>query len=204
MNQSGRCVIGFVLIAWALLFGLAFFFFVEGTLSPSEMLTAVWMALDGLPKMLWWILSGAVLVIWALRALAQLARQGLAAGKTSKVEQAHGGRLREVQRLFDRAESSLYCLEETQGLLRSLAIDLIALRWDVSDETARQRLIHGEQDEDSLLRALFVEASDRRSERPPDLPKRNQANLSIILDDIEKKLTVLNAYGDFTQAEGKS
>jgi hypothetical protein len=201
MKRSGRWVLRLVLILWTLLFCLALSHVIETVHSVQAMLTALWVILDSLPQMLWWILGGAVLAIWTLEALVQLARQGLTSAKRRKVEQPPTGRLKEIQSIFDRTESSLYYWDETRALLRSLAIGLVALRQDISDEAAWQRLVRADRNEESSLRELFVEETDGRSERPAGGTMRNQSRSPILLDDIEKALDRLNTYGDFTRLE---
>jgi hypothetical protein len=166
-----------------------------------KVLTALWVILDSLPQMLWWILGGAVLSIWSLATIVRLARQAPASKKMRQVAQVQTGRLTEIQSIFNRTESSWYYWDETSSLLRSLAIGLDALSRDISDEAASKRLMRADGKEESSLPVLLAGQRGAGREGSADRPVMNPSRNPTALDDIEKALVFLETHNDFIRPE---
>jgi hypothetical protein len=193
-----------VLIAWALMICLVVLSISETAHFFATMLMTAYAIMNGLPQALLWVLLGAVMTICALITIARLARQGMAPQKARRAELVSSGRLKKLQSIFNRAESSRYYQQEAWGRLRSLAIQLVALKKDISEEAARQILFRAFKNDDSLPRALNLEGKDRENSFPSGDSAAESAARPRVLDDIEHTLDALSDYGGFSRQESQA
>lgn len=180
--------------AAAAIAGLALFSFHGLGASLVQAIAAGWESVEGLSQALWWLLGGLIPALWALKLLATLARRALNPRKAAAQEKARPGRMRQIQGLLERGPQSRYAQEETSALLRTLAIDLIALRRDVTEEEARQILLSDGADEEAVLRPLLADAPFATHGGPTDAGRDAPATPEAFLEGVERKLDALTAY----------
>jgi len=187
----------------ALFLYFSFPLLVEGIRSLLAILILGGAILQALPQILWWILGGGFLVIWGLGVIVRLASRGLARKKKTKADRPFSGRLRAMHRILSRGGSGWYFQDEVRNLLRSLAMDLIALKLALSEEEAQQRFRKGDWTEDPLLVEYFSEERSWGKERKGVKRWFQKSKPPDFLEMARKALEQLETYGNFPHRKGK-
>ncbi|NWF54902.1 MAG: hypothetical protein HXY45_08935 [Syntrophaceae bacterium] len=155
MKSDRRWLLPLVLILAAGFLYLTFPLWVEGVRSFLVILILGGTILEALPQVVWWMAGLAILVFWGLRMIVRLADRELAGKKESGGNSPFSGRLRVICRTLSRGGAGWYFQDEVRNLLRSLAVDLIALKLAIFEEEAQQRFQKGDWTEDLLLKTYF-------------------------------------------------
>jgi len=157
--------------------------------------------LSALPQMLWWAAGVTVLTFWGLRILINLVTRKSPEPyeKGGQAEdQNYRGRLRVIYQRLLGASSGRYYQEEARNILRSLAVDWIALKLDISEEEARERFLQGNWTEDRTLKAYFFEDPPWGREKQGfwrRFRRFKRKENRTFLEETEKALDRLKSYG---------
>lgn len=118
----------------------------------------------------------------------------------NKVESL-GGRMEAIHKTLTRAESSMYSREEIRNLLRSLVINMIVLKLEISEAEARERLTRGNWTEDPLLKEFFSKRPGLVEEERGRWQWSKKPSTPVFLHEAGNILDRLEAYGDFPKRE---
>jgi uncharacterized membrane protein (DUF485 family) len=156
-----------------------------------------------LPQALLWAMATLLLSIWGSRIIIRVGSEWRPRRKMNKVESL-GGRMEAIHNVFTRAESSKYSQDEVRNLLRSLVLNLIVLKLEISEAEARDRLIQGNWTEDSLLKTFFAKKPDLGEEKHSRWSWSKESSTPAFLDEVRNILDRLESYGDFPNREGRT
>ena len=192
-----------VLILSALFLYPAFPLFVEGIRSLLAVMILGGTILWALPQVLWWAMAGVILALCGLRIIIRLWSRLPAREDMSKMEFSPAGRMGAIQKALVRSGSGKYFREEAKHLLRSLAVDLMVLKLELSEEEVKWRLIQGDWTDDPALKAFFSEEPDREKEKQGRWPWLKRSKPPAFLDEVRNILDRLKAYTDFPEGKGR-
>jgi hypothetical protein len=203
MKPDRRWLLPLSLILVAFFLYFAFPLLVEGVRSLLVILILGGTILRALPQILCWLVGGAFLVFWGLGVIVHLASRELAGKKEARVHSPVSGRLRAIHRTLSRGGSGWYFQDEVRNLLRSRAVDLIALKLDISEDEAQQRFQNGDWTEDPLLKEYFSEEKNRGKEKQGLWPRLKKSGPPDFLEKARTALGRLETYGNFPARKGK-
>jgi hypothetical protein len=203
MKTDRRWLILLTLILAASFLYFSFPLVVEGVHSLIAILILGGAILWALPQILWWILGAAFLVLWGLGVIVHLAGRELAGKKKTKADRPFSGRLRGIHRTLLRGASGRYFQDEVRNLLRARAVDLIALKLDISEEEAQKRFQEGDWTEDPLLQMYFSEEKSWGKEKRSPWPWFKISRPPAFLEKARTALERLEIYGNFPHRKGK-
>lgn len=203
MKLDRRWLILLTLILAASFLYFSFPLVVEGIHSLLAILILGGAILWALPQILWWILGAAFLVLWGLGVIVHLAGRELAGKKKGKVDFNFSGRLRAIHRTLFRGGSGRYFQDEVRNLLRARAVDLIALKLDISEEEAQKRFQEGDWTEDPLLQMYFSGEKSWGKENRGKWPWLQKSKNPAFLEKARTSLERLEIYGNFPDRKGK-
>ena len=192
-----------VFILSALFLYLAFPLLIEGIHSLLAAMVLGGTVLWALPQVLWWAMAGVLLALWGLGTMIRLWSGRTSRKNMTKMESFPAGRMEAIQKTLVRAGSGRYFREEARNLLRSLAVDLTALKLDLSEEEASQRFIRGDWTDDPELKVFFSIDPDRGKEKQCLWPWSNKSRPPVFLGEVQNILDRLKAYGNFPGGKGK-
>ena len=154
-----------------------------------------------LPQMLWWGAGMTILIFWGLQVLINLGI-GRLPSSHKKEGQSYDhdfhGRFRAIQQRLLRASSRRYYQDEVKNILRSLAIDLISLKLDISEQEAKERFRQGDWTQDQALKDYFFEEPAWEKEREGLWRRFKRAKAPAFLEKTQKALDRLKSYGNFS------
>jgi len=196
------------LLPLTLILGASFLYFsfpllVEGTRSLLTILILGGTILSALPQVVWWAMGGAFLVFWGLEVIVHLASRELAGKKKARVNSPFSGRLRTIHRTLSRGGSGRYFHDEMRNLLRSRAVDLIALKLDISEKEALQRFQKGDWTKDPLLKTYFSEEKNWGKDKQGLWLGFKKSKAPDFLEKARTALERLETYGNFPDRKGK-
>jgi len=203
MKTDRRWLILPTLILAASFLYFSFPLVVEGIHSLIAILILGGAILWALPQILWWILGTAFLVLWSLGVIVHLAGRELAGKMKTKSDRPFSGRLRAIHRTLSRGGSGRYFQDEVRNLLRARAVDLIALKLDISEEEAQKRFHEGDWTEDPLMKTYFSEANNWGKENRGKWRWLQKSKNPDFLQNAQSALERLEIYGNFPHRKGK-
>jgi hypothetical protein len=113
-----------------------------------------------MPQIVWWFIGVAIMIVWGLHLLLRLGKNALPSiPDPLRLLRTHG-RLSELKSCLYEANSETYSQDKVRQLLSSLAIDLISLRLDISEEEARNLYFRADWTEDEILKSYFYRERD--------------------------------------------
>lgn len=112
------------------------------------------------PQIIWWFIGVMLMIVWGGHLLFRLGKSALPSERVPLPLLRSSGRLNEIRRSLSEADAGMYSQDKVRQLLSSLAIDLISLRLDLSEEEARKVYFLGEWTEDEKIRAYFDKQRD--------------------------------------------
>jgi hypothetical protein len=151
--------------------------------------------------MLWWGVGVTILVFWGLRVFMNLEISTLSKSRKREgqpYDHDYHGRFRVIRQRLLGASSRRYSRDEVRNILRSLAIDLITLKLDISEEEARQRFRQGGWTEDRALRAYFFAEPDRGKEKQGLWRRFKRTKYPAFLEETQEALDRLKSYNNFS------
>lgn len=122
-----------------------------------------------IPQLVWWLTGGAILSFWGLHLLAQLRKNMFPKVPRPKPSRLFQGRLSELRKSLYEADLGTYFQDKVRKRLSTLAMDLISLRLDVSEEEARKYYFNGDWTEDEIVKTYF--------NKEKDIPVKNRGRL---------------------------
>lgn len=203
MKTDRRWLLPLILISAASFLYLSFPLLVEGIHSLLAILILGGTILRAMPQILWWVMGGAFLVFWGFGVIVRLASRELAGKEKGKVDFTFPGRLRAIHRTLFRGGSGRYFQEEVRNLLRARAVDLIALKLDISEEEAQKRFQKGDWTEDPLLQMYFSEEKNWPKEKRSPWPWFKKSRPPAFLEKARTSLERLETYGNSPHRKGK-
>jgi len=203
MKTDRRWLLPLTLIPAASFLYFSFPLLVEGIHSLLAILILGGTILRALPQILWWFVGGAFLVVWALGVIVHLAGREPAGKKEGKSDFPFSGRLRAIHRTLFRGGSGRYFQDEVRNLLRARAVDLIALKLDISEEEAQKRFQKGDWTEDPLLQMYFSEEKNWGKEKRSLWSRLKKSKSPDFLEKARTVLERLETYGNFPHRKGK-
>ena len=203
MKLDRRWLLPLTLILAAFFLYFSFPLLVMGIHSLLTVLILGGTILGALPQILWWILGGMFLVLWGLKVIIQLGSRELEGKKEARIHLPFSGRLRAIYRTLFRSELGWYSQNEVRNLLQSRAIDLIALKLDISEKEAQRRFQKGDWTEDPLLKTYFSEDRNREPEKHGLWRRFMKSKRPNVLAAARNVLERLEAYDDFPERKGK-
>lgn len=159
--------------------------------------------LRALPQALCWAMVAALPTIWGLRVIIHLGSGGVSRRNATGIEPLLPGRMEIIHKAFVRAESSKYSQEEVKNLLRSLALDLIALKKDLSEAETRQRFNRGDWTDDPALSAFLKQGPDAREEKRGRWPGSKKPRARAFPDDVMDAMDRLEVFSNFSISKGQ-
>ncbi|MGQ9648252.1 MAG: DUF7269 family protein [Thermodesulfobacteriota bacterium] len=162
-------LVGVLIYALSPLLNVFHFFFRQGI----NLILAV-------PQLVWWLIGGAILTFWGLHLLVQLGKSGLPGVPEPQPARQSQGHLSELRKSLYEADSGIYSQDRIRQILSTLAIDLISLRLDISQEEARELYFRADWTEDEIVKAYFNEGKDTTAKNRSRLPrwfKKSQPSL---------------------------
>ena len=91
-----------------------------------------------MPQLVWWLIGGAILSFWGLHLIVQLGKSALPGVPEPQPARQSQGHLSELRKSLYEADSGTYSQDKVRLHLSTIAIDLISLRLDISEEEARK------------------------------------------------------------------
>jgi hypothetical protein len=113
-----------------------------------------------LPQIVWWLIGGAILTFYGLHVFVRLQKSAFPKIPEPQFPPQSQGRLAERRRSLYEANSGAYSRDEVRRFLSTLAIDLISLKLDISEEAARKLYLRGDWTEDEILKTYFYKEKD--------------------------------------------
>jgi hypothetical protein len=203
MKTNRRWLLPLTLILAGSFLYFSFPLLVEGIHSLLAILILGGTILRAMPQILWWVVGGAFLVFWGFGVIVRLASRELAGKEKGKVDFTFSGRLRAIHRILFRGGSGRYFQDEVRNLLRARAVDLIALKLDISEEEAQKRFQEGDWTEDPLLQMYFSEEKSWGKEKRSPWPWFKISRPPAFLEKARTALERLEIYGNFPHRKGK-
>ena len=151
-----------------------------------------------LPQVLWWGIGVTILSIWGLLILVNLGINKLSSSNEPSTLLFSHGRFRTIHRSLSQAGLGSHYQDEVRNILRSLAIDLITLKLDISEEEARQRLQQGDWTEDQALKAYFSQERSREEEERGFWRRFKRKKSPAFLEETQETLDRLRSYNNFS------
>jgi len=118
-----------------------------------------------LPQVLWWLLAVIIFIFLGLKLLLRLGKNIFSGSGIPLTVLSFHGRLSALRQCICSARSAPYSQDEVRQLLRSLAIDLIALKLDISQEEARNRFSREDWTQDQTLKVYLYKERDFEARR---------------------------------------
>ena len=148
-----------------------------------------------MPQLVWWLIGVAIMIVWGLHLLLRLGESALpSTPEPLPLSQFHG-RLSELRRSLYEANSEAYSQDKVRQLLSSLAIDLISLRLDISEEEARNLYFGADWTEDEIIKEYLYRERDTTTKRRRRLPKwLKKSEPSLFLKETGQVLNRLGHY----------
>lgn len=156
-----------------------------------------------LPQVLWWGIGVAILSIWGLLILVNLGINKLSSANEPSTLPSSQGRFRAIHRSLSQAGLGSHYQDEVRNILRFLAIDLITLKLDISEEEARQRVQQGDWTEDQALKAYFSQERTREEKGQGFWRRFKRKKSPAFLEETQETLDRLRSYSNFSDG-GKS
>jgi hypothetical protein len=147
-----------------------------------------------LPQMLWWGIGMAILGLWGLRLLVELGIDKLVRPREPSSPPPSQGRLGAIHRSLLQAGSGGYYWDIVKNTLRSLAFDLIALRFDLSEKEAIDKFHRRDWTEDQDLLGYFFEESAPGPERKGLAARFKKSTSMPYLKKIQRTLDRMESY----------
>lgn len=166
--------------------GLFLFFFQQGI----NLILAM-------PQIVLWLIGGTVLAYWAFHLFLKLAKSMFPGIPKPQSVQRIQGNLGELRRSIHEVDPGTYSQGRIRQLLSSLAIDLISIRLDISEEESRKIFFAAEWTEDDILKSYFYDKKSTTSKNKWSFPRFfKKFESSSLLDETGQVLDRLNYYGD--------
>jgi hypothetical protein len=124
-----------------------------------------------MPQIVWWLVGEAILTFWGLHLLVDLGRGAFSEIPDLQPAPRSQGYLRELRKSLYEADSGTYSQDKVRLLLSTLAIDLISLRLDISEEEARKLYFGANWTEDEIVKAYFYKEKDTMAKNRRRLPR---------------------------------
>jgi len=201
MRLDRRWLIPLTLILAAFFLYLFFPLLIEGTNSLLAILVLGGTIILALPQMVWWGVGVTILIFWGLRVLTNLGVSRLSWSRKKgrqPYDHPHGS-LRAIQHRLWAASSGRYFQDEGRDILRSLAIDLIALKLDISEEEARKRFLQGDWTEDQALKDYFSQEPTWGRERQGLWRRFKRTKSPAFPEETQKALDRLKSHRNFSK-----
>jgi hypothetical protein len=113
-----------------------------------------------MPQLLWWLIGGAILSFWGLHLVLRLGKSTLPGVPEPQLIRQSQGYLSKLRKSLCEADSGTYYQNRIRQHLSALAIDLISLRLDISEEEARNLYFRADWTEDEIVKAYFNKEQD--------------------------------------------
>jgi hypothetical protein len=202
MKPDRRWGIPLFVTLGALFIYFTFPLLVQGMNSLIKFIIGGIFILLALPQMLWWGVGVTILIFWGLRVLmnleiSRLSKSGKREGQPYDYD--YHGRFRVIRQRLLGASSRRYSQDEVRNILRSLAIELIALKLDISEEEARQRFRQGDWTEDRALEAYFLPEPHRGKEKQGLWRRFKRTKSPAFLEETQEALDRLKSYRNFSE-----
>jgi hypothetical protein len=139
-----------------------------------------------MPQIVWWLIGITIMIVWGFHLLAQFGKRLFPTRpQPQPVPQFHG-RMGKLRSSLCKARWETYSQDKVRQHLSSLAIDLISLRLDISEEEARKLYFRGDWTDDEIVKAYFYKERPhvkkrrllprwfKKSERPLFLKETSQ------------------------------
>jgi hypothetical protein len=149
-----------------------------------------------LPQMLWWGIGVAILIIWGLRLLLELGIDKLVRPRKPSSPPPSQGRLDAIHGSLLQAGSGGYFWDIVRNTLRSLAFDLIALKFELSEKEVIDKFHRRDWTEDQELLAYFFEESAPVPGRRGLTGQFKKSKPKGYLKEIQRTVERLESYGD--------
>lgn len=153
-----------------------------------------------IPLELWWIIGILVLTLMAIKVMLRLGRHLLGASKTPISYSRPQGRLTDLHHTLLSASRGDYSKENVRQLLHSLAIDLIALERDISQDEARRSFIDRTWTRNEALKSYLYKEREFRPRRLGWL-RRSEKETPEFLKETKEALDELEHYRRFGDQE---
>ncbi len=147
------------------------------------------------PQIVLWLTGGVILTVWGLHLLVQLKKSALPGIPEPQSTRQSQGHLSELRKSLYEADSGTYSQDRVRQHLSTLAIDLISLRLDVSEEEARKHYFRADWTEDEIVKAYFNKEKDTTAKNRRRLPRwLKKSEGSLFLKEISQVLNRLDHY----------
>jgi hypothetical protein len=107
------------------------------------------------PQFVWWLTGGAILSFWGLYLLLQLRKGALPETPDPRPGRQSQGHLNELRKSLYETDLGTYSQDRVRQNLSTLAIDLIFLKLDISEEEARNLYFRADWTQDEIVKAYF-------------------------------------------------
>ena len=178
-------LVGVLVYALSPLLNVFLFFFRQGI----NLILAI-------PQLVWWLIGGAILTFWGLHLLVQLRKSALLPGvpEPQPARQSRG-HLSELRKSLYEADSGSYSQDRVRQHLSTLAIDLISLRLDMSEEEARKLYFRADWTEDQIVKAYLYKEREMATKNRGRLPRWfKKSQPSVFLKETGQVLNRLDHY----------
>ena len=196
MRPDSRWVWMLILILGGLVIYAAFPLLVHGIILFLAVTIGLLLAI---PRELWWFIGIAVLTLAAIKPMLRLATHLLRFSEKSAAPSKFRGRLAELRHTFESASKGDYSKDSVRQLLRFLAIDLIMLELDTTEDEARRSFLDKTWTRNEALKSYLYKERDFKVKRPRRLRGSKGPDF---LEETKEALDYLEDYRKFGNQGG--
>ena len=148
-----------------------------------------------MPQRLWWFVGVGGFTVWGFCLLVHLGKKALSGREEPRPVLQPQGDLSQLCKFLEEARSGPYYQDRVRQRLSNLAVDLISLRLDLSEEEARKVYFREDWTEDELVRAYFFKGKENplKNERSRSRDVR-RLGPSLFLKETDQILDRLSHY----------
>ena len=148
-----------------------------------------------MPQLVWWLIGGAILSFWGLHLVLRLGKSTFPGVQEPQPVRQSQGYLSELRKYLYEAGLGTYSQDRIRQRLSILAIDLISLRLDISEEEARNLYFSADWTEDEIVKAYLYKEKDTTLKNRRRLPRWfKKSTPSLFLKETGQILNRLDHY----------